>query len=266
MAAMGESENRSAQQARPVRLTPGYVDLPEGSVLIETGDTRVLCNASVEDKVPSFLRGKGQGWVTAEYQMLPRSTHTRTPRESSRGRLSGRTQEIQRLIGRSIRSVVDLTRIPDRTIWLDCDVIQADGGTRTAAITGAFVATALAIDWMLRRELIPETALIDTVAAVSVGIVEGVPRLDLCYAQDVQAEVDMNVVMTGRGQLVEIQGTAEGKTFSRAELDELVDLASSGIAGLTAVQTEVLGQHLGNVDHLLPGRGHEDLAVPSGNH
>jgi len=202
----------------------------------------VLCTASVEEKVPPFLRGKGQGWVTAEYGMLPRSTHTRTDREAARGKQSGRTQEIQRLIGRSLRAVTDLPALGERSIQIDCDVLQADGGTRTAAITGAFVALHDACSWLVARGLLPALPLRDHVAAVSVGVVAGVPVLDLDYAEDSGCDTDMNVVMTGAGGLVEVQGTAEGEPFSRAQLDALVDLAAAGIARLVALQREALAR------------------------
>lgn len=212
---------------------------PEGSVLIEAGDTKVICTASVDDKVPPFLKGSGQGWVTAEYAMLPRSTPTRNPRDQ-RGP-TGRAQEIQRLIGRSLRAVTDLAALGERTIWVDCDVIQADGGTRTASITGAFVALVEALDRLRQQGLLKEIPIRDYVAAVSVGIVEGEARLDLCYAEDSQARVDMNVVMTGRGELVEIQGTGEQAPFTRQELAELMSLAEKGIEELILEQKAVLG-------------------------
>jgi ribonuclease PH len=213
----------------------------EGSVLVSFGHTRVLCTASVEEKVPPHKRGSGEGWVTAEYGMLPRSTHTRSDREAARGKQSGRTQEIQRLIGRSMRTVFDLSALGERTIHLDCDVIQADGGTRTAAITGAFVAAHDAVTWLLAQGKIPASPIKDFVAAVSVGIVQGTPLLDLEYTEDSACDTDMNVVMTGRGGFVEVQGTAEGASFSRVELDALLALAGQGIAALVQAQEQALG-------------------------
>jgi len=224
-----------------VRIQRSYTKHAEGSVLVEFGDTRVLCTASVEDKVPPFLKDRDQGWLTAEYGMLPRSTHTRSDREASRGRQSGRTQEIQRLIGRSLRAVTDLAKLGTRTIQIDCDVLQADGGTRTASITGGFVALHDAVSKLLRDGLIAESPILDHVAAVSVGVYAGMPVLDLDYAEDVACETDMNVVMTGRGGFVELQGTAEGETFSRSELDTLLALAEGGIRELIAAQRKALG-------------------------
>ncbi len=232
---------RRTDELRALRITRNYTRHAEGSVLVEFGDTRVLCTASVEESVPGFLRGKGQGWVTAEYGMLPRSTHTRTAREAARGRQTGRTQEIQRLIGRSLRAITDLEKLGERQILIDCDVLQADGGTRCASITGACVALHDAIHRLLALGKLAESPLADLVAAVSVGIHEGVPVLDLDYAEDSACETDMNVVMTGRGGLVEIQGTAEGKPFSRGELDALVDLAQRGIGSILAAQKVALG-------------------------
>ncbi len=246
------TQERPANTARPVQLTVQCNKHAEGSALIECGDTRVICTASVEEKVPPFLRGTGKGWITSEYGMLPRSTTTRMVREAARGRLSGRTQEIQRLIGRSLRCVAELEKLGERTVWLDCDVLQADGGTRTASITGAFVALALAVDGMLRDQVIAATPLLDFVAATSVGIVDGEPHLDLSYQQDSTAEVDMNVVMTGRGDFVEVQGTAEGRAFSRGQLDQLLDLASAGIQQLVQIQRGVLEDHLGGIAVLIP--------------
>ena len=232
---------RTPDQLRPVRLQRHFTRHAEGSVLVEFGDTRVLCTASVEEKVPPFLKGKGQGWVTAEYGMLPRSTHTRSDREAARGRQSGRTQEIQRLIGRSLRAVTDLGALGERTIQIDCDVIQADGGTRTAAVTGAFVALHDALTWLTAQGRLRAAPLTDFVAAVSVGVSAGVAVLDLDYAEDSACDTDMNVVMTGAGGLVEVQGTAEGTPFSRAQLDHLLDLAAAGIGRLVALQREALG-------------------------
>jgi ribonuclease PH len=231
---------RAPDELRRVRFERRHAKHAEGSVLVEFGDTQVLCTASVEDMVPQFLRGKSQGWITAEYGMLPRSTHTRTAREAARGRQSGRTQEIQRLIGRSLRAVADLKALGERTITLDCDVLQADGGTRTAAITGGFVALSEACEQLVRRGLIAASPLHGQVAAVSVGIVGGVAVLDLDYAEDSQAETDMNVVMNNGGAFVEVQGTAEGHAFRRHELDALLNLAACGIAELFALQTQAL--------------------------
>ncbi len=227
---------RRADQLRLVRLTRNYTKHAEGSVLIECGDTRVICTASIEDKVPGFLKGKGQGWMTAEYGMLPRATHTRGDREAARGKQSGRTQEIQRLIGRSLRAVTDLKALGERTLQLDCDVIQADGGTRTASITGAWVAARDAIARLQGAGLIAGNPLKDHVAAISVGMFEGSPVLDLDYAEDSNCDTDMNVVMTGAGGFVEIQGTAEGAAFSRAEMNALLDLADAGIRQLVELQ------------------------------
>jgi ribonuclease PH len=227
---------RAPGELRALEFVRGYTVHAEGSVLVAFGSTRVLCTATVEDGVPSFLRGSGQGWVTAEYGMLPRSTHTRSAREAARGKQSGRTQEIQRLIGRALRAVVDLKALGERTVTLDCDVLQADGGTRTAAITGGFVALADAVDTLLKRRAINANPLHGQVAAVSVGIYRGVPILDLDYAEDSNAETDMNVVMNSGGAFVEVQGTAEGHAFRRNELDQLLDLAAQGIARLHEAQ------------------------------
>jgi ribonuclease PH len=234
------SGGRAADQLRPVRITRNYTIHAEGSVLIEFGDTRVLCTASVEEKVPPHKRGSGEGWVTAEYGMLPRATHTRGDREAAKGKQSGRTQEIQRLIGRSMRNVFDLKLLGERSIQLDCDVLQADGGTRTAAITGAFVAAQDAVTKLLAEGKITTSPILSHVAAVSVGIVEGTPLLDLEYIEDVNCDTDMNVVMTGKGHFVEVQGTAEGVAFTRAEMDELLRLADKGIAELIEMQTKSL--------------------------
>ena len=233
--------DRKAQELRAVRMTRGYTRHAEGSVLVEFGDTKVLCTASVEARVPPFLRDKGRGWVTAEYGMLPRATHTRGDREAARGKQSGRTQEIQRLIGRALRAVIDLPALGEHTIQIDCDVLQADGGTRTASITGAFVAVHDALGWMLGKGMIATLPVKDFVAAVSVGLVEGAPVLDLDYAEDSACQTDMNVVMTGAGRFVEVQGTAEGEPFARAELDALLALAAGGIAELVAHQRRALG-------------------------
>jgi ribonuclease PH len=229
---------RAPDQLRPVRFTRRYTRHAEGSVLVEFGDTRVLCTATIESGVPSFLRNSGQGWITAEYGMLPRATHSRSPREAAKGKQSGRTQEIQRLIGRSLRAVVDMRALGERTITLDCDVLQADGGTRTASITGAYVALADAVEALLKRRELKDNPLHGQVAAVSVGIVDGVPVLDLDYAEDSGAETDMNVVMNGGGGFVEVQGTAEGHAFRRHELDELLNLAANGIGQLVALQQQ----------------------------
>jgi ribonuclease PH len=240
MTEFARSSGRAADQLRPVRITRGFTIHAEGSVLIEFGQTRVLCTASVEDKVPPHKRGSGEGWVTAEYGMLPRATHTRSDREAARGKQSGRTQEIQRLIGRSMRGVFDLKALGERTIHLDCDVLQADGGTRTAAITGAFVAATDAVGTLLASGKLARTPIIGEVAAVSVGIVQGTPLLDLEYVEDVACDTDMNVVMTGLGHYVEVQGTAEGAAFSRPEMDELLRLAGQGIAELVQLQRMAL--------------------------
>ena len=238
---MARPSNRQPDELRKIQITRGYTKHAEGSVLVEFGDTKVLCTASVEEKVPGFLRGQGRGWLTSEYGMLPRATNTRTAREAARGRQSGRTQEIQRLIGRSLRAVADLTLLGERTIQIDCDVIQADGGTRTAGITGAYVAVHDAVTLLLQRGLIASTPLRDFVAAVSVGVYQGTPVLDLDYAEDSACDTDMNVVMTGSGGFVEVQGTAEGAPFSRRDMDALLVLAQSGIAQLVAKQKEALG-------------------------
>lgn len=232
--------NRAADELRPVTFTRHFTKHAEGSVLVQFGDTHVLCTASVEDTVPSFLRGKGQGWVTAEYGMLPRSTHTRSAREAAKGKQSGRTQEIQRLIGRSLRAVTDLKALGERTVTIDCDVLQADGGTRTASITGGFVALADACEKLVARRAIGASPLHGQIAAISVGIYNGTPVLDLDYAEDSTAETDMNVVMNNGGGFVEVQGTAEGHAFRRHELDALLNLAATGIGRLFALQTQAL--------------------------
>jgi ribonuclease PH len=232
---------RQPAELRPVAIERGYTRHAEGSVLIGFGDTRVICTASIEEGVPGFLKGRGQGWVTAEYGMLPRSTHTRTDREAARGKQSGRTQEIQRLIGRSLRAVIDLPALGERTVKLDCDVIQADGGTRTASVTGAFVALHDAVAKLLDRGALDASPIRDFVAAVSVGLFEGVPVLDLDYAEDSRCDTDMNVVMTGSGGFVEVQGTAEGAPFSAAQMQALIALAQQGIAELVAKQKAALG-------------------------
>jgi ribonuclease PH len=235
-------DGRQADELRNIKIIRNFIKTAEGSVLIEMGDTKVICTASIEDKVPPFLKDQNKGWITGEYSMLPRATHIRTIRESTSGRIGGRTHEIQRLIGRAMRSVVNLEALGERTIWLDCDVIQADGGTRTASITGAFVALKDAISYAMENKIIETQPINDYVAAVSVGIVEGEPRLDLSYAEDSVAEVDMNIVMTGSGKFIEIQGTAEAEPFGRNHLDELIDLAESGIKEIIAIQKAVLGE------------------------
>ena len=232
--------DRAVDALRTVRFTRHYTRHAEGSVLVEFGDTRVLCTATIEDGVPGFLRGKGQGWVTAEYGMLPRATHSRSPREAARGKQTGRTQEIQRLIGRSLRAVVDLRALGERTVTLDCDVLQADGGTRTAAITGSYVALADAVTALRARRALAASPLHGQVAAVSVGIIGGQPMLDLDYGEDSEAETDMNVVMNNGGAFIEVQGTAEGHAFRRHEFDALLNLAVAGISELCALQSQAL--------------------------
>ncbi|MCY0893750.1 MAG: ribonuclease PH [Acidibacillus sp.] len=234
-------DERLANQLRDVTITRNYIKHAEGSALIEVGNTRVLCTATVEEKVPPFLRGAGQGWITAEYSMLPRATEQRTQREATRGKLGGRTMEIQRLIGRSLRAILDLKDLGERTLWIDCDVIQADGGTRTAAITGAFVAVVDALTILRKRGTLQKAPIRDYLAATSVGMVNDEMLLDLRYKEDSIASVDMNIVMTGSKRLVEVQGTGESATFSRQQLNEMVDLAETGILQLIALQTEVLG-------------------------
>ncbi|CAB4685267.1 unannotated protein [freshwater metagenome] len=233
-------DGRANNQLREVKFTRNWSNHPEGSVLVEFGETRVLCTASFTAGVPRWLKGTGQGWVTSEYSMLPRATHTRSDRESVKGKLGGRTQEISRLIGRSLRSIIDMSVLGENTIVLDCDVLQADGGTRTAAITGAYVALADAIEWAIKEGHIKKSPLHSSVAAISVGIIDGVPRLDLCYEEDVRAETDMNVVCTGDGTFVEVQGTAEGAPFNRDLLNGLLDLAVAGCADLTRLQAAAL--------------------------
>ncbi len=235
------SDNRGPNDLRPVKITRPFTKYAEGSVLIEMGETKVICNASVEEKVPPFLRDKGQGWVTAEYGMLPRSTHDRMSREASKGKQSGRTLEIQRLVGRALRAVTDMYQMGERTVWIDCDVIQADGGTRTASITGSFIALADAFAVLKEKKLIAQSPLLDFLAAISVGKIGGQVRLDLAYEEDSQADVDMNLVMTGKGKLVEIQGTAEQSPFSKQDLDEFMALGWSGIQSLIKIQKELVG-------------------------
>ena len=241
---MPRPDHRRANQLRPVTLRRGALKFAEGSCLVEWGDTRVLCSASVADKVPMFLKGSGKGWITAEYGMLPRSSQTRIERESTRGKVGGRTHEIQRLIGRSLRAVVDLTKLGERAIWIDCDVLQADGGTRCASITGGFVALVDCLRMLRANGVISELPIRDCVAAVSVGIVGGAPVADLNYAEDSGSDVDMNVVMTGRGEFIEVQGTAERKPFSSAELQRLLRLASRAVTSLVSLQKKVLELHL----------------------
>ncbi len=239
------ADGRLDEQLRPTRITPNYLIHAEGSVLVESGKTKVICTASVEDRVPPFRRNSGKGWVTAEYGMLPRATTTRTQREASSGRVGGRTQEIQRLIGRSLRAVTRMEELGERTITLDCDVIQADGGTRTASITGAFVALVFAVQKMRDQEMIRTMPVQDYVAATSVGIVEGMPMLDLAYVEDSKADVDMNIVKTGAGLYIELQGTAEAMPFGREALNRLLDLGDTGIRQLIALQRGLVGTMLG---------------------
>lgn len=237
-------DGRKNDELRKVNITRGFIKTAEGSVLIEIGNTKVICTASIEDRVPPFLRDQKKGWLTAEYGMLPRATNARTMRESTSGRIGGRTHEIQRLIGRVLRAVVDLEHLGERTVWIDCDVIQADGGTRTAAITGAFIALNDALHNAVKNGIIERTPIRDYLAAVSVGIVNNEARLDLCYAEDSSADVDMNVVMTGNNKIVEVQGTAESKPFSRNMLDSLIDLAGKGIIELIKIQREILKSNM----------------------
>ncbi|HHW27218.1 MAG TPA: ribonuclease PH [Firmicutes bacterium] len=234
-------DGRAPGDLRPVKITPRFLKYPEGSCLVEAGDTKVICTATVEERVPPFLKGTSSGWITAEYSMLPGATLTRTPREVSRGKPGGRTVEIQRLIGRSLRAAVDLSAVGERTFWIDCDVIQADGGTRTASITGGFVALALALDSVAKKENWQIPPILDYIAAVSVGVVDGNPVLDLNYAEDSTAQVDMNVVMTGKGEFIEVQGTGEHAPFDRRRLSDLLSLAESGIRQLMDRQKEALG-------------------------
>jgi ribonuclease PH len=241
---MTRSDGRASAELRPTRLTPGFLLHAEGSVLIEVGRTKVVCAASVEDRVPPFLRNTGKGWVTAEYGMLPRATSTRTQREASAGKVGGRTQEIQRLIGRSLRSVTRLPELGERTVWIDCDVIQADGGTRTASITGGFVALVLALQRMREAGQIKSIPVQDYVAATSVGVVGGLPMLDLAYDEDSRADVDMNIIKTGDGRFIEIQGTAEGPPFERQALDDLMALGDKGVKELVALQRTIVGDYV----------------------
>jgi len=237
-------DGRKNDELRRLRVVRNFIKPAEGSVLIEIGDTRVICTASVEEKVPPFLRDQKKGWVTAEYGMIPRATNVRTMREATAGKTGGRTAEIKRLIGRALRAVVDMEKLGERTIWIDCDVIQADGGTRTASITGAYLALYDAIGTLIQRGLISGNPITDSLAAVSVGVIKGVPMLDICYSEDSTADVDMNIVMTGHGGIVEIQGTAEAKPFSRETLDTLLRLAEKGISELRAVQNEILAGNM----------------------
>ncbi|MGI6226478.1 MAG: ribonuclease PH [Peptococcales bacterium] len=239
---MSRIDGRKNDQIRPVTITGNFIKFPEGSVLIEMGQTKVICNATIEDKVPAWLKGQEQGWITAEYSMLPRATEQRNQREATKGKVTGRTHEIQRLIGRALRSVVDLKAIGERTIWLDCDVIQADGGTRTAAITGSFIALVQAFLHLKEKKMIDRLPITDWLAAISVGKVAGEAMVDLAYAEDCVAEVDMNIVMTGKGHFVEVQGTAEGYPFTRSELDQMLALGEKGIRELIDLQKNVLGQ------------------------
>jgi ribonuclease PH len=241
---MTRTDGRAPSELRPTKITPGFLVHAEGSVLVEVGRTRVICTASIEDRVPPFLRNSGKGWVTAEYGMLPRATSTRTQREASAGKVGGRTQEIQRLIGRSLRSVTKMEALGERTVWIDCDVIQADGGTRTASITGGFVALVLALQKMKELALIKDIPIVDYVAATSCGIVGGTALLDLAYDEDSKAEVDMNFVKTGDGRFIELQGTAEGLPFDRRALDALMQLADEGINQLVAIQRSIVGDVL----------------------
>lgn len=238
---MERLDGRRPDQLRAVQITRNFTKYAEGSVLIETGQTKVICTASVEDKIPGWLRGQDQGWITAEYAMLPRSTHSRSQRESMRGKIGGRTMEIQRLIGRSLRSVVDLKRLGEQTIIIDCDVIQADGGTRTASITGAFIALVDAINWMIEHNKLAISPIYNFLAATSVGIVDGTPILDLCYEEDSKAQVDMNIIMTGDGKIIEIQGTGEEAPFTRDQLNQLYTLGEKGVSKLIGYQKDVLG-------------------------
>jgi ribonuclease PH len=241
---MARQDGRPTDVVRPTQITSDFTIHAEGAVLIEVGRTKVICTASVEDRVPPFLRGTGKGWVTAEYGMLPRATSTRTQREATAGKVGGRTQEIQRLIGRSLRSVTTMSELGERTLWIDCDVIQADGGTRTAAITGGFVALVLALERLREKGTLPRVPVTDYVAATSVGVVGGTPMLDLAYEEDSRADVDMNVVKTSDGRFIEVQGTAETQPFQRTELDELLALADKGIAALIGRQRDVIGKIL----------------------
>lgn len=239
---MSRIDGRKNNQLRPVKITPYFLEYPQGSALIEVGRTRIICTAMIEEGVPKFLKGQGKGWLTAEYGMLPAATPERSTRDAVKGKINGRSQEIQRLVGRALRSVIDMDKLGERTIWIDCDVLQADGGTRTAAITAGFVAVELAVRKIIQKGMIDKTPLVENVAAVSVGIVNGVPMLDLCYEEDSRAEVDMNIVMTADGKFIEIQGTAEKKPFNQSELKELIALAQKGIVKLIKMQKEALSR------------------------
>lgn len=254
-------DGRKNDELRSVHIEPNYIKHPEGSVLITVGDTKVICSATIEDKVPPFLRGKGKGWITAEYAMLPRATEQRNIREASKGKIGGRTMEIQRLIGRALRSVIELDKIGERTIWVDCDVIQADGGTRTASITGAFVAVVLAFQKALKNEIIEEMPVNQYLAATSVGISSDLGAiLDLCYAEDAQAAVDMNVVMTSSGEFVELQGTGEEATFTARQLDEMLNLARKGIEELIEIQKKIVG----DLEEVAKKQGHDPSSTDGG--
>jgi ribonuclease PH len=255
------ADGREPNETRQCRIVPGYLKFPHGSCLIETGDTKVICTAMVEDKVPPFVKGTGSGWITAEYSMLPGATATRSAREVTRGRPGGRTVEIQRLIGRSLRAAVDLAAVGEKTFWIDCDVIQADGGTRTASVTGGFVALMLALDTVAKKEGWQAFPALDYIAAISVGIVNGTPVVDLPYSEDSTAEVDMNVVMTGKGEFIEVQGTGEHAPFSKGRLDALLTLAAGGIRSLMEVQREALGDIAARIGSYTPPR---DRAVSTG--
>lgn len=259
---MTRVDGREADELRSVTIEPHFLKHPEGSVLITVGDTKVICTASIEDRVPPFMRGKGKGWIAAEYSMLPRATEQRNIREAAKGKLSGRTMEIQRMIGRSLRSVVDLNQLGERTIWIDCDVIQADGGTRTAAITGAFVAMVQALQKYYENKKIETIPVTDFLAAVSVGIDENNHALlDLCYEEDAVAKVDMNIVMTGKGEFVEIQGTGEEASFSRAQLNDLLALGENGLRQVMAIQKEVLKDVLDEEGNIMTGNEEKENAI-----
>ncbi|MBR3119265.1 ribonuclease PH [Oceanobacillus profundus] len=249
------NDQREVNNLRPIKITKNYISHPEGSVLIEVGNTKVICNASIEDRVPPFMRGQGKGWITAEYAMLPRATAQRNIRESSKGKVSGRTMEIQRLIGRALRAVVDLDKIGERTVWVDCDVIQADGGTRTASITGAFIAVVLAFGKLLETKAISKMPVRDYLAAISVGVLpDGKEILDLNYEEDFQAHVDMNIVMTGSGEFVEIQGTGEEATFSNKQLQAMLGLAEEGLQQIVEVQKELIGNLADRIGETNPAK------------
>ncbi len=248
--ALMRNHHRAAREMRPVEIVPHYISSAEGSALIRVGETQVICTASIEDGVPQFAKGRGEGWITSEYAMIPRATASRTPREATRGRQGGRTMEIQRLIGRSLRAVTDLAAVGERTIWIDCDVIRADGGTRTAAITGSLVALGLGLQRLIELKVLKKMPIKDYVAAISVGIVGREVLLDLDYAEDSNAEVDMNVIMTGSGNLVEVQATAEGQTFTVEQLNQLIDVARSGIQKLLEVQKNILKSEFHNKEKI----------------